>query len=153
MQTLDLGGVAERAAMRCGDRVPVPLVVVHARPTVFAEDERLVSVVEHAIRNAQDATAETGEIRVEVDMEGRQPVLTVRDTGSGMDETFVRERLFRPFDTTKGTRGMGIGAFQMREYLRSLGGSIDVESTPGQGTRFRFLFPMVDARAHARLAG
>jgi signal transduction histidine kinase len=67
-------------------------------------------------------------------------VLTVTDSGSGMDAQFVRERLFRPFDTTKGARGMGIGAFQIREYMRSLGGDVDVQSAPGKGTRLSLVF-------------
>jgi signal transduction histidine kinase len=59
-----------------------------------------------------------------------------------MDVQFLRQRLFRPFDTTKGSRGMGIGAYQAREYLRSVGGDVEVTSTPGQGTTFSFIFPV-----------
>ena len=40
------------------------------------------------------------------------------------------------FDTTKGSEGMGIGAYQLREYVQSIGGSVDVSSTPGRGTTF-----------------
>ncbi len=61
-----------------------------------------------------------------------------------MGAAFIRERLFRPFDTTKGTRGMGIGAFQIREYITSLGGRIEVQSEPGRGTSLRH-----DIRARA----
>jgi signal transduction histidine kinase len=60
----------------------------------------------------------------------------VIDDGAGMDEEFLRQRLFRPFDSTKGSKGMGIGAYQVREYVRSLGGDVDVHSTPGVGTQF-----------------
>ncbi len=56
------------------------------------------------------------------------------DNGSGMDEAFVRERLFKPFDSTKGTGGMGIGAYQIRETLRGIGGALDVHSEEGMGT-------------------
>jgi putative PEP-CTERM system histidine kinase len=153
MQTVDLATLAERAALRCGGRSPVPQVVVQARPTVFVESERLASVIEHAIRNAQDATPESGEIVVEVNVVDRQPLLAIVDNGTGMDEAFVRDRLFRPFDTTKGARGMGIGAFQIREYLRSLGGRVDVQSTPGRGTRFEMWFPVPLRDALALKAG
>jgi signal transduction histidine kinase len=128
-------------------------VVAQARPTVFVDAERLASVVEHAIRNAQDATPESGEIVVEVTVLDSQPVLAIVDNGCGMDATFLRERLFRPFDTTKGGRGMGIGAFQIREYLRSLGGRVDVQSTPGRGTRFEMWFPVQVRDALALKAG
>jgi signal transduction histidine kinase len=70
-----------------------------------------------------------------------------------MDESFVRERLFRPFDTTKGTKGMGIGAFQIREYLRSLGGGVQVDSALNAGTRFTLVFPSEAQMPAARLTG
>jgi signal transduction histidine kinase len=123
MQTLDLAGLVERAAMACSDGRPVPRVEALGRPTVFAEAERLVAVVEHALRNAQEATPGDGDIWVEVGTVEERPYVRVSDTGCGMDQSFLRERLFRPFDTTKGARGMGIGAFQIREYLRGLGGT------------------------------
>jgi signal transduction histidine kinase len=62
--------------------------------------------------------------------------VTVVDDGIGMSDEFIRERLFKPFDTTKGSRGMGMGAYQLREYVRSLGGSVEVTSAPGRGTTF-----------------
>lgn len=142
MQTCDLATVAERAALRCGAHSPVPQLAVIERPTVFAEMERLGSVIEHAIRNAQDATPGEGEVRVEIDCRQGQPLVRIVDTGCGMDTRFVRERLFRPFDTTKGTRGMGIGAFQIREYLRALGGDVEVHSVPGHGTTMTLVFPV-----------
>jgi putative PEP-CTERM system histidine kinase len=153
MQTVDLATCAERAVRRCGGNSPVPLVVAQARPVVFADTERLTTVIEHAVRNAQDATDARGEIRIEVGQRGRRPLLSVMDTGAGMDPTFVRDRLFRPFDTTKGARGMGIGAFQMREYVRSLGGEVEVESEPGRGTTIHFLFSEQPVNAGQQLAG
>ena len=63
------------------------------------------------------------------------------DTGQGMSEQFIRERLFKPFDTTK-TAGMGIGVFESREYLREVGGSLEVRSEPEVGTRFRVILPL-----------
>jgi signal transduction histidine kinase len=63
-------------------------------------------------------------------------VIEVEDSGCGMDESFIRERLFRPFDTTKGASGMGIGAYETREFVRALGGKVEVTSKPGVGTVF-----------------
>ena len=58
-----------------------------------------------------------------------------------MDAEFVRERLFRPFDSTKGSKGMGIGAYQVREYARGAGRQTsEVQSScPGEGTQFSVL--------------
>ena len=62
-----------------------------------------------------------------------------------MSPEFIRDRLFRPFDSTKGLTGMGIGAFESREFIRALGGDLLVRSAPGQGTLFRILLPCVQA--------
>jgi putative PEP-CTERM system histidine kinase len=153
MQTVDLATAAERAALRCSSQAPVPQVVAQSRPVVFADMDRLASIVEHAIRNAQDATPPQGVVRVQVGVEGGLPLLEVTDTGTGMDETFIRDRLFRPFDTTKGTRGMGIGAFQIREYVTSLGGRVEVQSEPGRGTTLRLIFARTSAQTLALVAG
>jgi len=58
-----------------------------------------------------------------------------------MDESFIRERLFRPFDTTKGAAGMGIGAYETREFVRALDGDVEVVSKPGVGTLFYIRLP------------
>jgi putative PEP-CTERM system histidine kinase len=138
---VDLAEIAERAVLRSAAREPVPRIVISSRPRVVADAERLASVIEHVVRNAQDATPEEGEVVVEVGMAISGPVISVRDTGEGMDAAFIRDRLFRPFDTTKGARGMGIGAYQARDYMRSLGGEVSVESTVGSGTTFSLAFP------------
>jgi signal transduction histidine kinase len=57
-----------------------------------------------------------------------------------MTSEFVRDRLFRPFQSTK-PAGMGIGAYESAQYVRDLGGRIEVESEPGRGTRIRVILP------------
>jgi putative PEP-CTERM system histidine kinase len=116
---------------------------------VQADPDRLAAVLEHAIRNAQEATPETGAVTVELQAPGEDPGeedrrearVTVVDNGQGMDEDFIRNRLFRPFDSTKGVKGMGIGAYQVRQYARDLGGDVEVSSSPGKGTRFTIRLP------------
>ncbi len=109
---------------------------------VLADPERLTSVLEHVIRNAQEATAARGNVTVQLRANGQDAQLTVIDDGAGMDEEFLRHRLFKPFDSTKGARGMGIGAYQVREYARALGGDVDVWSAPGRGTKFCIRLPL-----------
>jgi putative PEP-CTERM system histidine kinase len=118
----------------------VPPVLVEAQP------DELASALEHAIRNAQDATPALGIVRIALRLEGGRVTVTITDNGAGMDAQFLRERLFRCFDTTKGSAGMGIGAYQTREYVRSLGGRVDVQSTPGRGTRFAITLPVSESR-------
>ncbi|MBS0396706.1 MAG: PEP-CTERM system histidine kinase PrsK, partial [Proteobacteria bacterium] len=103
--------------------------------------DRLEHVVEHVIRNAQDATPAEGWVRVEVRRRDEWAEVEVIDSGRGMDDEFVRTRLFRPFDSTKGAKGMGIGAFQVREFVRSSGGDVVVSSRPGTGTSFVLRLP------------
>ena len=66
----------------------------------------------------------------------------IADTGCGMSPEFIRDRLFRPFDSTKGSESMGIGAYQAREYVRSLGGQVEVSSEVGTGTTFALRLPL-----------
>jgi putative PEP-CTERM system histidine kinase len=140
---VEVATVMQRALTRCALRDPVPqLDVIEGYPRVVADPERLASVFEHVVRNAQDATPADGKVQVSVSCEGACLSVTVTDSGVGMEGQFVRERLFRPFDTTKGAKGMGIGAYQAREYVRSLGGDLEVQSTPGQGTSVRLLLPV-----------
>jgi len=156
-----IGEIARKAVERCSGQRPTPVcTVAHEDLWVEADPERLTMILEHVVRNAQDACAETGSVSVAVDINGGTPgqavslsdtttriavpvaSLTVTDDGVGMSGEFVRERLFKPFDTTKGPKGMGIGAYQAREYIRSLGGRVDVASTEGRGTRFTLYIPL-----------
>ncbi len=123
---------------------PVPSFVCHDDEVyVWTEPTRLGSVVGHLIQNAQDATPPDGEIHVQLYKNGEHAVIEVRDTGCGMDELFIRDRLFRPFDSTKGASGMGIGAYEVREWAREQGGEVKVESEVGKGTVFRIRLPNV----------
>lgn len=138
----DLRDLAQQAVSRCSFRAPKPQLQAAAPVMVMANAERLSVVIEHIIRNAQDATSETGSVSVSIGQNGREARLLVEDTGAGMDPDFIRNRLFRPFDSTKGAKGMGIGAYQVREYIRLLGGDVEVQSSPGQGTRFAVSLPL-----------
>lgn len=129
--------IVRRACARCALGRPAPVVgACDTDALVEADPERLITAFEHVIRNAQDATADEGCVTITVRAEGTTCVVTVADTGCGMTEEFVRERLFKPFDTTKGSQGMGVGAYQLREYVQSLGGAVEVSSAPGRGTSF-----------------
>ncbi len=110
---------------------------------VDAEHEKLIRVVGHIVQNAIEATPYTGRVDVTLAREDGWGVISILDTGVGMDDAFIRERLFRPFASTKGT-GMGIGAYECREYIQELGGAIQVESRPGTGTRFTIRLPLIN---------
>jgi signal transduction histidine kinase len=81
-------------------------------------------------------------VRVVVRHEALSVLIDIIDEGPGMSADFIRDRLFRPFATTK-TGGHGIGAYQARELLRAAGGDLLVLSRPGAGTTMRLLLPSV----------
>jgi signal transduction histidine kinase len=93
------------------------------------------------IKNAQQATSHTGFVDVTLRQDNKNAIITIEDNGVGMDEEFIRHRLFKPFDTTRSGKGMGIGVYQTREFISSLGGSIDVESALNEGTTFTITIP------------
>lgn len=126
--------------------VPRPTLSLAARGVhVAAHTSRLQRVIGHLIQNAIEATPAHGTVAVRLAIEAGHAAIDIADTGHGMDEAFIRERLFRPFDSTK-TAGMGIGVFESRAYIRELGGRLEVSSAPGQGTTFRIRIPIISNR-------
>jgi putative PEP-CTERM system histidine kinase len=138
----DLHEVLRRAVKRSQPRFPEPELHLGNRSiTVQADPERLTTVFEHLIRNAQDATDKGGRITVAAELLNGSASVSIGDDGCGMSPEFIRERLFRPFDSTKGSQSMGIGAYQAREYVRALGGHLEVKSEVGVGTTFAIRLP------------
>ncbi len=110
---------------------------------VSANRQRLASALEHIIHNAQDAAGKQGWVKVRLwaGDDGWARV-EIEDNGCGMSEEFIDASLFKPFETTKGLTGMGIGAYESREFARSLGGDLRVRSEPGKGSLFVFEIPL-----------
>ena len=150
---VELAEICSEAVERCRSREPVPQLGAVERPVEsLASRERLLHAFEHVLRNAQDATPAGGSVTVNLRRESQRAILEVVDTGAGMNAEFIRNRLFRPFDTTKGDRGMGIGAYEVREFVRKCHGDVQVISTPGQGTRFVISLPLAPAAGPATTA-
>jgi putative PEP-CTERM system histidine kinase len=109
---------------RCVSYLPLANVIINSEIPVVLDKEKLCNVIYHLVSNAQQATADDG-----------------NDTGSGMSEDFIGNRLFKPFDTTKGNAGMGIGAFDAKAYLDKIGGQLLVQSELDKGTIFTLRIP------------
>jgi putative PEP-CTERM system histidine kinase len=121
---------------------PKPILeIVDAGLTVYANSLRLERVVGHLIQNAIEATARTGQVRVRLKKERGLAMIEIKDTGHGMSEEFIRERLFKPFESTK-SAGMGIGLFESKEYVSELGGKLEVTSSLLNGTVFCVALPL-----------
>lgn len=113
--------------------------------------ERVERVLGHVVQNAFDATPASGYVRLILDAEGSQARVRVEDSGCGMSEDFIQNRLFKPFQTTKAS-GMGIGAHESYQYVQELGGKISVHSELNRGTTVTLLLPLFHAQAEAGLA-
>ena len=100
------------------------------------------AAVTHLLDNALEASDAAAPVRIELRHEGRRATVDIVDRGSGMSPEFVRDRLFRPFASSK-PQGHGIGAFQARSLLREAGGDLVVLSAPGRGTTMRLALPLV----------
>ncbi len=141
-----LHALVEETVAKHAGTAPAPRLQAQA-PEVEAwvEREGLAAVLSHLIRNAQEATPADGSVQVHLRREADEAVIEVIDDGCGMEPSFVRDRLFRPFDSTKGSKGMGIGAYQAREFIRAAGGEVLVTSAPGKGTTFKVSLPALPA--------
>jgi len=128
---------------QAGNKPAVRIDCVVHECFVLAGKEQLVAILGHLVQNAQDATQDDGEVKIRLDCDQNNILIDVIDTGSGMEQRFIAERLFRPFDTTKGNAGMGIGVYEAREYIHSQGGDISVFSEVGEGTVFSIKLPRV----------
>ncbi|MFT4614356.1 MAG: putative PEP-CTERM system histidine kinase, partial [Bacteroidia bacterium] len=138
----ELSELLQKVVADCCLRAPSP--ELENKDLIFplhCDRERLRVVFGHLINNAQDATGKSGSVQVRLKASDIGALIEIEDTGVGMDEDFIRQRLFKPFDSTKGLTGMGIGAFESRDFIRSLGGDIKVQSIPGEGSLFRVSIP------------
>lgn len=111
---------------------------------VMGDEHRLTAILSHLIQNAMDAAGEGGKVTIGVHRIHDMVALDVTDNGHGMDPAFIRDQLFQPFQTTKGS-GYGIGAYQCRELIRELGGRLTVHSVPGEGTTMSVALPAANA--------
>uniref|UniRef100_A0A7C1FW67 histidine kinase n=1 Tax=Caldilinea aerophila TaxID=133453 RepID=A0A7C1FW67_9CHLR len=122
-----------------------------ASATLHADPTQLHQAIMNLLVNAQQAIGESvGEITVIVGCEAaqsayRQPHAYVKviDTGQGIDAA-TRKRIFEPFFTTKRGSGSGLGLAIVQRVVRSLGGSIEVESEPGKGATFTVILPVIE---------
>lgn len=110
---------------------------------VMGDDERFVNVLCHLIENAQQATPSHGEVVLSVKRQDEKLLINIQDTGCGMDPHFIHNSLYKPFITTKGEKGTGIGVYEAREYVYALGGKFFVASQKDQGSTFSLEFPLL----------
>ncbi len=145
-----------------GENITVKINVPAKLPHVKADVARLTQVLLNLVINARDAMSGKGVLTIETDVEeidkaysrlhmgirpGRYVVLSVTDTGVGIDPETMK-KIFEPFFTTKETEERkGLGLSVAYGIVKQHGGFIDVESEPGEGSVFKIFLPQAAERA------
>lgn len=114
-----------------------------------ANGQSLELALVHLVQNAVDASPIHSPVILSLSSKGHHVRFEVVDTGCGMSAEFVRTRLFKPFVSTK-TGGFGIGAYEARELVKAMHGSLDVDSREGEGTRIVVRLPLAASAEPAR---
>ena len=160
---LNLNGVVEDMRKMLerlmGEDVEVRLALGQETPAINADLHQFEQVIMNLAVNARDAMPRGGRLLLETGLVERdagdaaahpesQPgsyaVLTVRDTGVGIDEQ-TRLKIFEPFFTTKGPgKGTGLGLSMVQGIVAQSGGYVDVTSEPGRGTAFHIYLPAAE---------
>jgi PAS domain S-box-containing protein len=146
---VDLNHVVEETLLLAERQMTKQGIAVEARlaaglPAVLGDANTLQQVLLNLVTNAWDAVERDGAITIETSVADTAPPsvrLVVADTGHGI-EPEVLPRIFDPFFSTK-PKGTGLGLAITDGIVREHGGTIDVESLPGRGTRFVLTFPAV----------
>ncbi len=168
-QVLDLNSIikdSENMLRRLiGEDIFIRTVLESSLHRVWLDQGQVEQILLNLVVNARDAMPEGGDLSIEtanIDLDaeflrshsGVKPgcfvMLTVRDSGSGMDQTTM-SRIFEPFFTTKESdKGTGLGLATVSGIVKQCGGLISVDSAIGQGTTFKIYFPMNVAQAEVR---
>jgi PAS domain S-box-containing protein len=159
---LDLSNLLRKVI---GEHIEIKSSLQEDLPSVFADPGQMEQVLMNLCLNARDAMPSGGQLLIGTDAvtvdaeqvkaqpymkEGRYVLLTVSDTGIGMDEKTI-ERIFEPFFTSKGPeKGTGLGLAVVYGIVKQHNGFIHVSSNLGIGTTFEIRLPVVDAKPDAR---
>lgn len=135
--------------MALGSGVHLQLELADEVCRVFVDAAQIERAILNLVVNANDAMPDGGTVTLrlfegapQADADGHYLVIEVADTGHGMDVS-TRELMFEPFFTTKGDSGTGLGLSIVQQIIHHAGGHIEVDSTPGRGTRLRLLLPAI----------
>jgi putative PEP-CTERM system histidine kinase len=143
VKRLSIMEVVQQAVGECERSAPrLTMEIEPTSRTINADQVRLVMTITNFIKNAQEATPDDGQVHVTLRTNNNWATIVITDTGSGMDWDFIHNRLFKPFETTKSGKGMGIGVYLSREYISELSGTLSVTSELGEGTTITISLPL-----------
>jgi putative PEP-CTERM system histidine kinase len=132
--------LADLVAKRARQDVEVELDLDEMETRVAITAEQLRAAVGHILNNAIEVSPPGTPVFARTMRERDRITIEIRDQGPGMSAAFIRNGLFRPFQSTK-SEGYGIGVYQSREIARAAGGDLHVISQVGVGTTMRMVLP------------
>ncbi len=142
-EEVDMAQLCERAYAAFGEEARQRSIEyrreLRDRPVIMTDGDRVLQIISNLLANAFRWTPEGGRIELELSAANGAVSVSVSDTGAGIARE-ERERIFRPFWSRDGG-GTGLGLTIARELALALGGRIEVESSPGRGSRFELTLP------------
>lgn len=134
-------GVLDLLGQAAGSKVRITLDAPRGLRPIRVDPNELETALLNLVVNARDAMSEGGRIQISVREEGRMVVLSVKDTGHGMDAEMLK-RATEPFFTTKESgKGSGLGLSMVERFATQSGGSLRLDSQPGAGTTAEIRLP------------
>ena len=163
-----VAGMSEILRRTIGDDIRMETVLAGGLWRIFADSGQLENAILNLCINGRDAMPQGGKLTVETahchlddayaqahpgTAAGQYVMISVTDTGVGMDQE-VAERAFDPFFTTKGAgKGTGLGLSQVHGFIRQSGGHLKIYSEPGQGTTLKLYLPRHHGPVEAEVEG
>ncbi len=146
-EEVDMGRLLDQAYAAFGEearrrRIDYRCDVV-ARPIIVTDGDRVLQIISNLLSNAFRWTPDGGRIDLALSADNGAVAVEVGDSGPGIEQA-EKDRIFRPFYSRDGG-GTGLGLAIARELALALGGQIELDSTPGQGSRFQLVLPATPA--------
>jgi signal transduction histidine kinase len=137
-----VGGMNALLRRLLGEEITLVTRFTEEPAIVRADPTQIEQVVENLAENAREAMPDGGTFAINVSVDGAHAVLSVADTGVGMDAE-TASRAFEPFFTTKAVgEGSGLGLSTVHGIVGQSGGSVSVETAPARGSRFVIRLPL-----------
>ncbi len=140
-KTVNINKIINQVVLQRNTQLPEITSTISTDLEMLIDPEVFSSVLNHLLQNAQEATNDNGWVKIKSEIIDGNLHIAIIDNGIGMSIDFIKSRLFKPFDTTKGNAGMGIGVYEAKQFIESNGGTMQVSSFEGEGSVFNIIIP------------
>ncbi|NRB41277.1 MAG: GHKL domain-containing protein [Pseudomonadales bacterium] len=140
---LDVKTILNKALSQRQRQNPAPSCLLAEDCFCQGDADDLETVFVNVIKNAQEACNSQDKIEITLCQQLEKITIHIHDSGIGMTEQYMREKLFKPFHSTKGVNGMGIGLYQCQKIIHAMAGTIEVISNKTDGSCFSIFIPAI----------